>query len=367
MTTQDKVHEVVIIGGGPAGLMTAFYCGTSGMKPMILEALDFLGGQAAALYPEKPVYDIPGILECTGQELADSLTEQVMQIEPYIEFNQSVDELKQIDGMWNIFCKSGKVFKCKAIIIATGKGAFSPIKLGCPGETEYYGKGLTYTVKHISDYKKKDVLIVGGGDSAMDWTCTLKDVAKSVTLIHRRDGFKAHIGAVNQIKAMAEAGEINMFIPYEIKNIEGINNIEKVTILNNQTNEEKSFNIQSIIICAGFKPTSDALKKWGLDLNEKGFIKTNEISHTNLPGIFAIGDATEYPGKRHLMVMEFGEAANAAGSASTYIYGKGKGGAEWWSGPKKKKTENVEAENESSSKPVNNKEDNDTPKQTVSA
>src|SRR3989338_7800851 len=354
MSAQDKVHDVIIIGGGPAGLMCAFYCGTSGIKPMILEALDFLGGQSAALYPEKPVYDVHGIIECTGQELADTLTEQVMQIEPHVEFNQSVEEMKHIDGVWNLICKSGKVFKTKAMVVATGKGAFSPIRLGVPGEDEYAGKGLTYSVKHISDYKGKDILIVGGGDSAMDWTCTLKDVAKSVTLIHRRDGFKAHIGAVNQVKAMAEAKEINMFIPYEIRKIEGKNKGEKVTIFNNQTNEEKSFNAQSIIICAGFKPTSDALKKWGLDLNEKGFIKTHEMCRTNIPGIFAIGDATEYPGKRHLIVMEFGEAASAAGAVSTHIYGKGKGGAEWWAGPKKKKTVNTEID-----------KDNDTNKQSV--
>ena len=351
----NKVYDVIIIGGGPAGLMTAFYCATGGMKPMILEALDFLGGQSAALYPEKPVYDVPGILECTGQELSDSLTEQVMQIEPYVEFNQSVDEIKQADGIWNLICKSGKVYQTKAVVVATGKGAFSPIKLSAPGEDEYYGKGLSYSVKHIADFKGQDLLIVGGGDSAMDWTCTLKDVAKSVTLIHRRDGFKAHIGAVNQVKAMADAGEIKMFIPHEIKKIEGQGKVEKVTIFNNQTNEEKTMPIQNIIICAGFKPTADALKKWGLDLNEKGFIKTHEMCKTNLPGIFAVGDATEYPGKRHLIVMEFGEAASAAGAVSTHIYGKGKGGAEWWAGPKKKKTGNVEID-----------KDNDQ-KQTVSA
>jgi len=351
MDQAEKIHDVIIIGGGPAGLMCAFYCGTSGMKPLIVEALDFLGGQSAALYPEKPVYDVPGIIECTGQELADTLTEQVMQIEPYVEFNQSVEEIKQVDNIWNLHCKSGKVFKSKAVVVSTGKGAFSPIKLNVAGEDEYYGKGLTYTVKHISDYKGQEILIVGGGDSAMDWTCTLKDVAKSVTLIHRRDGFKAHIGAVNQIKAMAEAKEINMFIPYEIKKIEGKNKVEKVTIFNNQTNEEKSFPAQSIIICAGFRPTSDALKKWGLDLTEKGLIKTNNICHTKLPGIFAVGDATEYEGKRHLIVMEFGEAASAAGAVSTYIYGKGKGGAEWWAGPKKKKTGNVEVDKEQSVTP----------------
>lgn len=346
----DKIHDVIIIGGGPAGLMCAFYCGTSGMKPMILEALDFLGGQSAALYPEKPVYDVPGIVECTGQELADTLIQQVMQIEPHVEFNQSVEEIKQIDGIWNLTCKSRKIFKAKAIVVATGKGAFSPIKLGILGEDEYAGKGLTYTVKHIADYIGKDVLVVGGGDSAMDWTCTLKDVAKSVTLIHRRDGFKAHIGAVNQIKAMAEAKEINMFIPYEIKKIDGPGKVEKVTIFNNQTNEERSFPVQSIIICAGFKPTTDALKKWGIDLNEKGFIKTHDICKTNLSGVFAIGDATEYVGKRHLIVMEFGEAASAAGAVSTHVYGKGKGGAEWWAGPKQKKTGNVETGRDDDSK-----------------
>ena len=346
----DKVYDVIIIGGGPAGLMTAFYCGTGGMKPMILEALDFLGGQSAALYPEKPVYDVPGLLECTGQELSDNLTEQVMQIEPYVEFNQSVDEIKQVDGIWNLICKSGKIYQTKAVVVATGKGAFSPIKLGAPGEDAYYGKGLAYSVKHIADFKGQDILIIGGGDSAMDWTCTLKDVAKSVTLIHRRDGFKAHIGAVNQVKALSEAGEIQMFIPYEIKKIEGQGKVEKVTIFNNQTNEEKTMPIQSIIICAGFKPTADALKKWGLDLNEKGFIKTHEMCKTNLPGIFAVGDATEYPGKRHLIVMEFGEAASAAGAVSTHIYGKGKGGAEWWAGPKKKKTGNTEVDKDNDQK-----------------
>ena len=353
--TTEKIYDVIIIGGGPAGLMTAFYCGTSGMKPMILETLDFLGGQPAALYPEKPVYDVPGIIECTGQELASVLTEQAMQIDPYVEFNQSIEEIKQVDNVWNLHCKSGKIFKSKTIVVATGKGAFSPIKLNVVGENEYYGKGVLYTVKRLNDFKGQDVLIVGGGDSAMDWTCTLKNLAKSVTLIHRRDGFKAHIGAVNQVKALAECGEVKMFIPYEIRKIEGDGKVEKVTIFNNQTNEEKSFPVQSIVICAGFKPTADALKKWGLELNEKGFIKTHEICKTNLPGIFAVGDATEYVGKRHLIVMEFGEAASAAGAVSTYVYGKGKGGAEWWSGPKKK-ADNVKTD-----------KDNNSPKQEMVA
>lgn len=350
MDKTEKVYDVIIIGGGPAGLVCAFYCGTSGMKPMILEALDFLGGQSAALYPEKPVYDIPGILECTGQELSDSLTEQVMQIEPIIEFNQSVETIKQVDNIWNLQCKSGKVFKCKAVIVSTGKGAFSPIKLNVPGEDEFIGKGVTYTVKRLADFKGHDVLIVGGGDSAMDWTCTLKDIANSVTLIHRRDVFKAHAGAVNQVKAMAESGEIRMYVPYEIKKIEGNEKVDKVTIFNNQTKEEISFPVQSVIICAGFRPTTEALKKWGLELNEKGLIKTHDICKTNLPGVFAVGDATEYEGKRHLMVMEFGEAASAAGAVSTYIYGKGKGGAEWWAGPRKKRTGNVEVDRQEETK-----------------
>lgn len=336
MSNTEKIHEVVIIGGGPAGLMAAFYCGTSGIKPVILESLDFVGGQSAALYPEKPVYDIPGIVECTGQELASKLSEQVMQIDPIIEYNQSVEELKKSGDIWELHCKSGNIYKAKAVIVSTGKGAFSPIKLGVQGEDEYLGKGVRYTVKHLSEFKGRNVLIVGGGDSAMDWTNTLKDIAKRVTLIHRRDGFKAHAGAVNTVKEIAKNGEIDMFIPWEMRKIEGSGKVEKVTIFNNQNQEEKELKIDDVIICAGFKPTIDALKKWGLDLNEKGFIKTHEICKTNLPGVFAIGDATEYPGKRHLMVMEFGEAASSAGAASTHVYGKGKGGAEWWAGPKKK-------------------------------
>lgn len=338
MTNTDKTHEVIIIGGGPAGLMAAFYCGTAGMKPLILESLDFTGGQAAALYPEKPVYDIPGIIECTGQTLAKVLTEQAMQIEPLIEYNQSVEELKQkSDGSWELLCKSGKSYMAKAVIVATGKGAFSPIKLGVDGEDKFNGKGVRYTVKHLSDFKNRKLLIVGGGDSAMDWTTTLKDIAKQITLIHRRDGFKAHAGAVNTVKELAKNGEIEMLIPYEMRKIEGSNKVEKVTIFNNQNQEERVLEIDDVIICAGFKPTIDALKKWGLNLNQKGMIETSEICKTNLNGIFAIGDAAEYPGKRHLMVMEFGEAACAAGAVSTHVYGKGKGGAEWWAGPKKKK------------------------------
>lgn len=343
MDNTEKLHDVVIIGGGPAGLMAAFYCGTSGMKPVILESLEFVGGQPAALYPEKPVYDVPGIIECTGQQLASVLSEQAMQIEPIIEYNQSVAELKQAgEKEWHLHCTSGNVYKTKAVIIASGKGAFSPIKLGFPGEEDYLGKGLTYTVKQLSDFKDQNVLIVGGGDSAMDWTNTLKDIAKRVTLIHRRDGFRAHIGAVNTVKEIAKKGEIDMLIPYEVRKVEGDGKIERATIFNNQTQEEKELEVQSVILCAGFKPTTEALKKWGLDLNEKGLIKTHEICKTNLPGIFAVGDATEYEGKRHLIVMEFGEAASSAGAASTHVYGKGKGGAEWWAGPKKKKTGNTE-------------------------
>lgn len=334
---QNLVHDVVIIGGGPSGLMTAFYCGINGIKPLLLEALDFVGGQPAALYPEKGIFDMPGILEITGGGFARALDQQVTQMEPYIEFNQTVNEIKQEDGIWHIACKSGNVYKTKTIILAIGKGAFSPNKLNVPGEEEFQGKGVYYTVQHIDDFKKKNVLIVGGGDSAMDWVFTLQKVAKSITLIHRRDGFRAHPGAVNKIKAMAEAGKMKMFIPYEIKKIEGDERVEKVTIFNNKTKEEKTLTIDSVIVCAGFKPTQDALKQWGLDLNEKGLVKTSEITKTNLSGVFAIGDITEYPAKRHLLVVELGEAAIAAGAVTTYIYGKEKGGAEWWGGPKKKR------------------------------
>ncbi len=322
----SQIYDVAIIGAGPVGMMAAFYCGTRGLKPILIDVLPTMGGQCSTLYPEKQIYDVAGQPGCTGLELIEKLTKQLNQIEYETALNTSISKLTKEDNIWNLTDSEGKVIKAKVVIIAVGKGAFEPRKLGVKGEEL---KGVFYTVKKLDVFANKKLLIVGGGDSAMDWCLALKDIAASVVQIHRSDKYRAHGGSINQVKAASANGELKMLPFHEIKEIRGLEGeVREVVIFDNRSKEEITLPIDDIIISAGFLTNLGEIGNWGLEIHDnKIMVNPSNGYETNLPGVFAIGDIAHFEGKVELIITGFGEAATSAFYAFKAIHGDIKGAA----------------------------------------
>ena len=322
----SQIFDVAVIGAGPAGMAAAFYCGTRGLKPLIIDVLSSTGGQCRTLYPEKMIYDIASQPKCTGLGLIEKLQEQLSQIKHETSFNTSIKSINKKDNIWNLMTNENEILLAKVVIIAVGKGAFEPRKLNVPGEEL---KGVFYTVKKLDVFKNKKVLIVGGGDSAMDWSLSLKNSASSLTQIHRSDNYRAHGGSIEQVKEAANIGELEMLPFYEIKEIRGLEGeVREVTIFNNKTKEERILAVDNIIISAGFLTNLGEIKDWGLDTeSNKIIVDPHKGYQTNLDGIYAIGDIAHYEGKVELIITSFGEAATSAYYAYKTIHGDIKGAA----------------------------------------
>ncbi|MDJ0626485.1 MAG: NAD(P)/FAD-dependent oxidoreductase [Candidatus Caenarcaniphilales bacterium] len=322
----SQVFDVAVIGAGPVGMAATFYCGTRGLKPVMIDVLPSIGGQCSTLYPEKMIYDVASQPGCTGLDLVEQLSKQLDQIPYETLLDTSIKELKRIGDHWDLITTDNDTVKAKVVIIAVGKGAFEPRKLGVPGENL---DGIFYTVKKLDVFKNKKLLIVGGGDSSMDWCLALKDVAAKITQIHRSDKYRAHGGSVNQVKAAAASGEFKMLPFYEIKEIRGLDGeVREVTIFSNKTKEEQVLAVDNIIISAGFLTNLGELQNWGLNIDHnKIIVDPSNGYQTNLPGVFAIGDIAHFDGKVELIITGFGEAATAAFYAYKSIHGEIKGAA----------------------------------------
>jgi ferredoxin/flavodoxin---NADP+ reductase len=322
----SQVYDVAVIGAGPVGMAAAFYCGSRGLKPIIIDVLDTIGGQCSTLYPEKMIYDVASQPGITGLELTEKLSEQLNQIDHVRSLGISIREIKKEGDIWSLHTKTGDKIQAKVVIISVGKGAFEPRKLNVPGEEL---SGVFYTVTKLDVFKNKKLLIVGGGDSAMDWVLALKGMASSVTQIHRSDNYRAHGGSINQVKAAAEAGEIKMMPFNEIKEIRGIDGeVREVTIFDNRTKEEHVMAVDNVIISAGFLTNLGEITNWGLEVEDnKIMVDPSNGYQTNLEKVFAIGDIAHFEGKVELIITGFGEAATAAYYAFKAINGKVKGAA----------------------------------------
>lgn len=323
----NKIYDVAVIGAGPVGMMAAFYASTRGLKPLLIDVLDTMGGQCSTLYPEKMIYDVASQPNCTGLELTQKLTQQLNQVEYETSLGTSIKRLSRDEQeIWNLTTSEQNTIKAKVIIIAIGKGAFEPRKLGVVGEEL---KGVFYTVKKLEVFQNKKVLIVGGGDSAMDWCLALKDIASNLVQIHRSDKYRAHGGTINQVKTASESGELAMKPFYEIKEIKGLNGeVREVTIFDNRTKEKEVLPIDNIIISAGFLTNLGEVKNWGLEIEDnKILVDPLKGYTTNLPNIFAIGDIAHFEGKVELIITGFGEAATSAYYAYKAIHGDIKGAA----------------------------------------
>ena len=317
----NKVIEtdVVIIGAGPVGLFAVFELGLLDMKCDVIDILDKPGGQCAELYPDKPIYDIPGIPEISGGELTKSLLEQIKPFNPRFHLSTIVSELKQINNdLWEVVTDSDKIFHTKVIVIAAGGGSFQPKKPPIDGIDDYEGKSVFYSIKNIESFYNKEIAIVGGGDSALDWALTLHKKSKNLTLIHRRKEFRAAPDTVNKVMKLIDDGSINFELG-QVKELVGSDG-QLSKIICKDKEEEKEIKCEAMLPFFGLTMKLGPVANWGLNL-EQNLIKVNtETFETNQKGIFAIGDINYYPGKLKLILCGFHEGALMAQKAHQYIY-----------------------------------------------
>ncbi|HEY9166786.1 MAG TPA: NAD(P)/FAD-dependent oxidoreductase [Candidatus Kryptonia bacterium] len=316
MGQQDEIFDVTIIGGGPVGLYGAFYAGLRVMKTKILDALPELGGQLVALYPEKYIYDVAGFPRILAKELAKNLIEQALMFDPTVCSGEKVVTLKSPapGGVFELFTDKGNAHYTKSVILTAGIGAFKPKKLDARGIDTFEDHGVYYFVTDKSVFKDKEILIVGGGDSAVDWALNLLDTAKKITLIHRRDEFRAHEESVREL--MSSPVVVRTF--HELKSISGNSSPEEAVICDNRTREESKLKVEAVVLNLGFHADIGPVKEWGLEL-EKGGIKVNHKMETNIVGIFAAGDVASHPGKLKLISTGFGEVATAVNFAKNLL------------------------------------------------
>ncbi|WP_096156794.1 NAD(P)/FAD-dependent oxidoreductase [Bacillus sp. FJAT-45066] len=320
MSEEQKVYDITIIGGGPVGLFTAFYGGMRQASVKIIESLPQLGGQLSALYPEKYIYDIAGFPKVRAQELVDNLKEQMSKFEPTSSLEQSVQTVeKMADGVFKITTDKETHYS-KAIIITAGNGAFQPRRLELESAVAYENKNLHYFVDDMNKFKGKKVVVFGGGDSAVDWALMLEPIAEKVTLVHRRDKFRAHEHSVDTL--MNSKVEIKTpWVPSEIIGDEA--GIKQVVLEEVKTENKEVLDVDAVIVNYGFVSSLGPIKDWGLEI-EKNSILVNSKMETNIPGIYAAGDICTYPGKVKLIACGFGEAPTAVNNAKSYIDPKAK-------------------------------------------
>ena len=302
--------DVVIVGAGPVGLFAVHQLGIKGLKAEVIDNLDKVGGQCIELYPDKPIYDIPAIPECTGKELTENLLKQIKPFKTNFHLNDRVQEVSNNDNNWVVKTNKNKVFSAPNIIIAGGVGSFEPRKISLKESEKYEGKNIFYSVSDKNKFKGKKVVIFGGGDSALDWTLELSKIS-NVTLIHRRDEFRGAPHTLNEIKKLEKAGKLQIKTKYQISSIEGNVNIKSITIKND---EEKTIKIDTDYVLGffGLIMQLGPIAEWGLNMNKKTISVNTENFQTNKKGIFAIGDICSYPGKEKLILSGFHEAALAS-------------------------------------------------------
>jgi thioredoxin reductase len=305
--------QLAIIGAGPAGLYAAYYAGFRGMSTVLIDSLPEPGGQVAALYPEKQIFDVAGFPTIKGQKLVDQLVEQADQFNPTYLLNHRAEDLETLsDGSKLIRTSKGDEISCKAVLITGGIGTFTPRPL--PDSENFVGDGLVYFVKNLEVMRDKDVLIVGGGDSAFDWAYNLEPIARSITLIHRRDRFRAHEDTVKKVTAST----VRVMTHTEVAAIHGEDSIESVDVFNNKTDERETIKTQAVVAALGFKSDLGPLRSWDVAITGR-HVTVDTTMATNIAGIFAAGDITDYEGKVRLIAVGFGEAATAVNNIAAYI------------------------------------------------
>ncbi|UJQ95442.1 NAD(P)/FAD-dependent oxidoreductase [Mariluticola halotolerans] len=318
MSGNEIVTDVVVIGAGPVGLFAVFELGLLDLKCHLIDILDRPGGQCAELYPEKPIYDIPGFPVVTGQALTDNLMQQIEPFGPEFHFNRMVNSIEKLeDGSFRLVTDADEVFLTKVVVVAAGGGSFQPKRPPVPGIEEYEGKSVFYSVRQMEAFRGEDLVIVGGGDSALDWTLNLAPLAKSVTLVHRRDDFRAAPASVNEMRALVAKGEVDLKIG-QIAGLDGENGQLSAVRLKT-ADGEISVPATRLLPFFGLTMKLGPVADWGLELNDNLIAVDTEEFSTSIPGIFAIGDINHYPGKLKLILSGFHEGALMAQAAKRIV------------------------------------------------
>ena len=324
MTKKDV--DILIVGAGPVGLFTVFEAGLLGLKCHLIDNLDKIGGQCAELYPEKPIYDIPGVPFQTAQQHVDALIEQIKPFEYEISLNERVDSISEDSNennitRWRVATSDGQEFITKNIFIAAGAGSFEPRR---PPNIEnpdaLMENGVSYAVQSKKRYENKDVVIFGGGDSALDWTVELADIAKSISLVHRRDAFRGAQHTEAQMRELVKQGKVNLLTPYQIHSIIGEDKVTGTELKNFDTKEIEQVAADELLFLFGLNKKLGPILDWELELNEKKISVNTENFQTNKDGIFAVGDINDYPGKLDLILCGFHETTLAVQEAYRRIH-----------------------------------------------
>ena len=302
--------DVLIIGAGPTGLFCAHQLGIIGLNCEIVDNLDKAGGQCIELYPDKPIYDIPAIPECTGEELTNNLIKQIKPFNVNFHLNERVEELKKVENRWHVKTSGKKEFDVASIVIAGGVGSFEPRKFPIKECEKFEENSLFYSIKDKTIFKDKTISIFGGGDSALDWAIELSNTS-NVNLIHRREGFSGAESSVQKVKELNEQGKLNLYTKYQIESVKGENKINSVNIKHDE-GEIKEIKTDYVLGFFGLIMQLGPILDWGLNINKKTIEVNTENFETNIDGIFAIGDICSYPGKLKLILSGFHEGALAA-------------------------------------------------------
>ncbi|MEC7830676.1 MAG: NAD(P)/FAD-dependent oxidoreductase [Pseudomonadota bacterium] len=320
MNSKNIETDCLIIGAGPVGLFSVFELGLLDIECHVIDILDKPGGQCAELYPDKPIYDIPGIPEISGEGLVQALLKQIEPFNPSFHLSRIVTELKKIDeNLWEVKTDLNETFVTKVIVIAAGGGSFQPKKPPIEGIDKYEEKSVFYSIRDKKSFIDKDIVIVGGGDSALDWVLDLHDKANSLTLIHRRKEFRASPDSVNKIFHLIDK-ELISFELGQVKHLVGNDGVLESIVFKNKDDEEKKLKCEILLPFFGLTMKLGPVADWGLNLNENLIEVDTEKFETNQDGIFAIGDINTYPGKLKLILCGFHEAALMSQKAHNYIF-----------------------------------------------
>jgi len=310
MPEAHELHDITVIGGGPAGLFAAYYAGVRGLTVKIIDSLPDIGGQLTAMYPEKYIYDVPGFPRILARDLVTNLVAQVAPYAPTLCLGERVEHLHPLEPGRLRLSTDRAHHETRALIITAGAGMYSPRRL--QGAERFEGRGLLYTVKRTDDFRGKAVLVIGGGNSAVDWALHLEPVARAITLIHRRDTFRAHDDSVRRL--LASRATVKLW--HQVKELRGDDQVREAVIVNTRTQVEERLQVDAVLACLGFSSDLGAIANWGLDLVGGDSIRVNTRMETNIPGVYAAGDVAEFPGKVKLIVTGFGEAVTAVDHAA---------------------------------------------------
>jgi len=327
--TPEDVFDVTILGAGPTGLFGAFYAGLRELRVKIIDALPQMGGQLIALYPEKQIFDTPGFFAIRSKELVANLVEQATQWKPVLALGEIAQRLERVplpggaagETCWHVGTDHAEHYS-RTVLIAAGIGAFEPAKLNNESVNRFEGKGVAYLVQDLQIYRDQQVLIIGGGDSAVDWALALEPMAKQVTLIHRREGFRAHDSTVNAL--MSSKVDVRVF--YELRELRGNEHVQQALIFDNRSQAETLLDVDAVILALGFKADLGPIREWGLETIGRRYVKVNKHMETNLPGVFAAGDVAlgEDEDPLNLIVVGYGQVTVAVNYAYTVVKPGGK-------------------------------------------